>query len=61
LEIIYQDQPIRFFAEGKNYIYTESQNIKDNLSKLIDAKFEKNLGVTKKLWLRKEILKKMLQ
>ena len=48
-------------SEGKNYIYTESQNIKDNLSKLIDAKFEKDLGVTKKLWLRKEILKKMLQ
>jgi inorganic pyrophosphatase/exopolyphosphatase len=48
-------------SEGKNYIYTESQNIKDNLGKLIDANFEKDLGVTKKLWLRKEILKKMLQ
>lgn len=48
-------------SEGKNYIYTESKSIKDNLSKLIDANFEKNIGVTKKLWLRKEILKKMLQ
>jgi len=48
-------------SEGKNYIYTESQSIKDNLAELIDANFEGDLGVTKKLWLRKEILKKMLQ
>ena len=48
-------------SESKNYIYTEDQETKDNLTRLIDVDFEGDLGVTKKLWLRKEILKKMLQ
>ena len=47
-------------SEGKNYIYTENSKIKDLLLNLIEAKFEGDIGVTSKLWLRKEILKKML-
>lgn len=46
-------------SEGKNYLYTKDEEIKDKLAKLIGATFKGNLGATKKLWLRKEILKKL--
>jgi inorganic pyrophosphatase/exopolyphosphatase len=46
-------------SEGINYIYTENKSIKKLLSKIIDVKFEGNIGKTKNLWLRKEILKKL--
>lgn len=46
-------------SEGINYLYTENDDIKKLLSKIVAAKFNGNLGKTKKLWLRKEILKKM--
>lgn len=48
-------------SEGKNYLFTKSQKIKRLLEKTIDAKFDGDIGITKKLWLRKEIYKKMQQ
>ena len=45
--------------EGKNYIYTKSDYLKKLLEKIINANFKENLGTTKKLWLRKEILAKL--
>lgn len=47
-------------SEGKNYIYTENEEIKKILEDIIGAKFQGDVGVTDKLWLRKEILKKLL-
>jgi inorganic pyrophosphatase/exopolyphosphatase len=47
-------------SEGKNYLYTKNGEVKNLLEKTIDAKFNGDVGTTKKLWLRKEILK-MLQ
>jgi inorganic pyrophosphatase/exopolyphosphatase len=46
-------------SEGINYIYTKNGEIKKLLTKSIGAKFKGNLGTTKTLWLRKEILKKL--
>ncbi len=48
-------------SEGINYIYTESDYIKDLLNQIIDIKFEGNMGKTSKLWLRKEIRAKILK
>lgn len=48
-------------SEGKNYIYTKNNEIKNLLAKTIDAKFENNIGTTSRLWLRKEILKELYQ
>jgi len=45
--------------EKKNYIYTENPEVKELLSKVLDITFEGNRGITKKLWLRKEILKEL--
>jgi len=47
-------------SEKKNYIYTESEKIKELLPKIIQVTFNGNMGVTDKLWLRKEIRKKFL-
>lgn len=50
-------------SENKNYIYTESDQVKSLLKKYIGATFDSSdpdLGVTEKLWLRKEILKKLV-
>lgn len=47
-------------SEGKNYIYTESENVKKLLGNVLGVKFDGDLGETNKLWLRKEILKKIL-
>ena len=44
-------------SEGKNYIYTKSEYIQDLFSKYFDVEFKGNIGTTKKLWMRKEILK----
>lgn len=46
-------------SEGKNYLYTKNEEIKRKLKEIIGATFKGNLGTTKKLWLRKEILKKL--
>ena len=47
-------------SEGKNYIFTRDQSIKDMLGRVIPIEFgSKDIGVTQKLWLRKEILKKI--
>jgi len=46
-------------SEGKNYLFTKNPEIKKLLEKIIDAKFDGDIGTTDKLWLRKEILKKI--
>jgi len=48
-------------SEKKNYIYTESEKIKNLLQKIISVTFHGDIGVTDKLWLRKEIRKKLLE
>lgn len=48
-------------SEGINYLYTENEQTKKTLCNLLDATFQGDIGVTNKLSLRKEILKKMLQ
>lgn len=47
-------------SEGKNYLYANTDEIKESLTKHLDAIFEGNHGCTPKLWLRKEILKKIM-
>lgn len=46
-------------SEGKNYIYTKSKYLKEMLAKTINAEFDGDLGTTKKLWLRKEIVREL--
>lgn len=46
-------------SEGKNYLYTENSEIKDFLTHNFAAQFTQDLGITPKLYLRKEILKKL--
>ncbi|MFH1407812.1 MAG: hypothetical protein ABIJ36_03315 [Patescibacteria group bacterium] len=48
-------------CEGKNYIYSESSKVKELLEKVIGARFNGYFGQTDKLWLRKEILRLLLQ
>lgn len=47
-------------SENKNYFYTKSVYVKDILSKIIPINFKEDIGFTDKLWLRKEIRKKLL-
>lgn len=47
-------------SEGINYIYTENDEVKNMLQGIVDISFDGNVGRTSKLWLRKEILKKLL-
>jgi len=47
-------------SEGRSYIYTKSEIIKDFLRQVMPIDFfGTDVGVTKKLWLRKEILAKI--
>jgi len=46
-------------GEGKNYLFTRNLNIRQILEKAIGAKFEGDTGTTKKLWLRKEIMREI--
>jgi hypothetical protein len=46
-------------SEGKNYLYTKSDRIKKVLKKKIGAEFDGDVGTTRKLWLRKEILREL--
>lgn len=48
-------------SEKKNYLYAVNSEMKELFAKIIDAKFENNIGVTDKLWLRKEIRKKIFE
>ncbi len=47
--------------EGKNYLYSKSDRVKELLIKHIGAKFNGDIGTTDKLWLRKEIRKVLLE
>lgn len=58
------ESPYWFFtspsiSDGYNYLYTENPELKDLLTRLVGAKFNGDLGETDKLYLRKEILKKL--
>jgi inorganic pyrophosphatase/exopolyphosphatase len=45
-------------SEGRNYIFTKSETVKNLLRQVLAIDFfGTDIGVTKKLWLRKEILK----
>jgi len=46
-------------SEGKNYLFTKNLEIKSLLEKKIGAKFNGDIGITDRLWLRKEILQKI--
>jgi inorganic pyrophosphatase/manganese-dependent inorganic pyrophosphatase len=47
-------------SEGRNYIFTRSETVKNLLRQVLAIDFfGTDIGVTKKLWLRKEILKKI--
>jgi inorganic pyrophosphatase/exopolyphosphatase len=47
-------------SEGRSYIFTKSQTLKDMLSRSLRIDFfGTDVGVTDKLWIRKEILKKI--
>ena len=47
-------------SEGRNYIFTKSQALKELLSRSLRIDFfGTDVGVTDKLWIRKEILKKI--
>lgn len=47
-------------SEGRNYIFTKSETLKNLLRNVMEVDFfGGNIGVTKKIWLRKEILKKI--
>lgn len=43
--------------EGRNYLYTKNEVLKNLLRRVMTITFEGNIGVTNKLWLRKEILR----
>lgn len=44
-------------SEGRNYLYTKNEVLKNLLRRVMTITFEGNIGVTNKLWLRKEILR----
>ena len=44
-------------SEGKNYLFSNSENIKQILSEKMQTNWNNEVGETKKLYLRKEILK----
>ncbi|MBU2577544.1 DHH family phosphoesterase [Patescibacteria group bacterium] len=46
-------------SEGRNYIYTKNKTLKDFISRVMQVSFEGNIGVTRKIWTRKEILQKI--
>ncbi len=48
-------------SEGVNYIYTKNEEIKNLLIPTISISFEGDIGKTDKLWLRKEIISKILK
>jgi inorganic pyrophosphatase/exopolyphosphatase len=45
--------------EGINYLFTKNPEVKSLLEKTIRAKFDGDIGITDKLWLRKEIMKEI--
>jgi len=44
-------------SEGRNYLYTKNEILKNLLRRVMTITFEGGIGVTNKLWLRKEILR----
>ena len=48
-------------AESKNYIITDNSEVQKILAKYLNITFTDNIGTTDRLWLRKEIIKKIYQ
>jgi inorganic pyrophosphatase/exopolyphosphatase len=48
-------------TEQKNYLYTEDEWLQQLLNASLGVRFENNKAVTDKLWLRKEIIKKITE
>ncbi len=48
-------------SEKINYLYSENQELKNIFSNCLEAEWDGDIGVTKKLWLRKEIRKKLYE
>lgn len=46
-------------SEGRNYIFTKNKTLKDLISRVMQVSFEKDVGITRKIWTRKEILQKI--
>lgn len=46
-------------SEGRNYLFTKNKTLKDLISRVLQVSFEGNVGVTRKIWTRKEILQKI--
>lgn len=65
IKIMKRYDPVDWFltapsiSEGKNYLLTLSKEKKILLEKAINAKFIGDFGTTNKLWLRKEIIRKL--
>ncbi len=47
-------------AEGKNYLLASDTTVQQFLKRVTGAKFTNGLGITNRLWLRKEIMKRDL-
>lgn len=48
-------------SEGKNYLICQDEALRRYLDSLLGVKFDKDIGVTDRLWLRKEIMKKAME
>ncbi|MSU54732.1 MAG: hypothetical protein EXS48_02805 [Candidatus Staskawiczbacteria bacterium] len=47
-------------SEKKNYLYSESERVQGLLFRALGISFQDNIGITSKITLRKEIIKKLL-
>lgn len=52
---------IASISEGKNYIVCEDIAVQKYLSTILDVNFDGKIGVTNRLWLRKEIMKSAME
>jgi len=48
-------------SEGKNYLICEDPEVQAHHHKILDVDFDNNVGVTGRLWLRKEIMKRAME
>jgi len=46
-------------GEGINYLYTQNTRVKSLLQQAISATFNDDIGMTERLWLRKEIIREL--
>ncbi len=48
-------------SEGKNYLICEDLEVQTYLHEILSVDFDNNVGVTDRLWLRKEIMKRAME